>query len=147
MPEDPRTKPVSGANLEVAVNYLKQRMNDGLDEKLNITDISEWAKAATKPTYTPGEIGALPASIESTLAKKSDLASILRWKGSVATMNDLPTGLGENEIGWTYNVVSEGGMNFGWTGTGWDAAGSVFQLDFLTDEEVLAILNGGSSNG
>lgn len=145
MPENANTKPVSGANLKTAADYLKQQMSDGLSEKLNINDISEWAKQPTKPTYTPGEIGALPASIESTLAKKSDLTSILRWKGSVPTMDDLPTDLTDEEIGWTFNVISEGGMNYGWTGTGWDAAGSVFQLDFLTDEEVLDILEGTST--
>lgn len=145
MPEDPRSKPVSGANLEMVSNYFNQKIDDGLAEKLNTTDISEWAKAATKPTYTPAEVGALPASLESSLALKSDLANVLRWKGSVPTYADLPTDLGEDEIGWTYNVVDEGGMNYGWTGDGWDAAGMVFQLDFLTDEEVLSILNGGSS--
>lgn len=145
MPEDPRTKPVSGANLEMVANHFNRKIDDGLAEKLNTTDISEWAKASTKPTYTAPEVGALPASLESSLAKKSDLANVLRWKGTVATMDDLPTDLGEDEIGWTYNVTSEDGMNYGWTGEGWDAAGQVFQLDFLTDEEVLAILNGGGS--
>lgn len=145
MPENPQTKPVSGANLEILANYFNQKINDGLAETLKITDIAEWAKAATKPTYTPGEIGALPASIESTLAKKTDLANVLVWKGSVATLGELPAGLGTSEIGWTYNVVSEGGMNYGWTGTEWDPAGSVFQLDFLTDDEVLSILQGGTT--
>lgn len=38
---------------------LSQSMLDGLNVKMNTTDISDWAKAATKPTYTASEVGAV----------------------------------------------------------------------------------------
>lgn len=38
---------------------LAQSMLDGLNDKLSTTDIAAWAKAATKPTYTASEVGAV----------------------------------------------------------------------------------------
>ena len=42
-------------------------------------------------------------------------------------------------VGDVYNV-EDTGMNYGWTGTAWDALGQMFQLDPLSEEEIKAIL-------
>ena len=53
------------------------------------------------------------------------------FKGSVATVNDLPT-LG-NEVGDIYDV-RDTGMNYAWTGTAWDALGQIIDVQALEDE-------------
>ncbi len=60
----------------------------------------------------------------------SKISSVYRYKGSVATYNDLPT---ENlQIGDVYDV-KDTGMNYAWNGTSWDELGmnidaSLFEL-------------------
>lgn len=142
MARDLRERIMNGADLEVYHMIVLDLLEKGLDKKLNITDISDWAKASTKPSYTAKEVGAIPASMESEFALKSELANLYRWKGSVNTYNDLPKNLTNNEIGWVYDVKAEKGMNYGWTGTYWDALGELFVIDYLTDSEVLTILEG-----
>lgn len=55
---------------------------------------------------------------------KPDFSSIYRYKGSVATVDDLSD---TAEIGDVYNVVATG-MNFAWTGEEWDALGGTVDL-------------------
>lgn len=47
------------------------------------------------------------------------LTSAMTYEGQVATVSDLPTGLGIDDKGKTYNV-QEDGDNYTWNGTGWD---------------------------
>lgn len=113
--------------------------------------VPAWAKAATKPTYTASEVGALPSTthIPSTVselsdsgdyAKKSDLTNVYKYSGSVATYADLPTGLGPlTGASPVYNVESDN-QNYAWTGTAWDPLGQVFTLDFITNSEIDTIL-------
>ena len=49
--------------------YSQNEVNSKLNGKLNTTDISAWAKAPTKPSYTASEVGALPNT--TTLANLS----------------------------------------------------------------------------
>lgn len=53
------------------------------------------------------------------------VASVYRVKGSVATVAALPTS--GNTTGDVYNVTATG-MNYVWTGTEWDALGSIVDL-------------------
>lgn len=53
------------------------------------------------------------------------------FKGSVATVNDLPA-LG-NEVGDIYDVRNTD-MNYAWTGTAWDALGQIVDVQALEDE-------------
>lgn len=100
--------------------------------------VPAWAKEATKPAYTAAEVGAIPAAEADSFAKKSDLASVYKYKGSVATAEALPTE--GNTVGDVYNVESTD-MNYGWTGTSWDPLGQSFQIDALTTAEIDAIMN------
>lgn len=100
--------------------------------------VPAWAKEAVKPTYTATEVGAIALAMADSFAKKSDIAGAYIYKGSVAAYANLPAeGLTAGDV---YNV-EDTGMNYGWTGAGWDALGSLFQLDPLTSEEIRAIMS------
>ena len=76
-------------------------------------------------------------SAASEYAKKSDLANVYVYKGSVATYADLPTtGLTAGDV---YNVEADG-MNYAWTGTAWDALGMVLEIEYLTNAEIDEII-------
>ena len=89
-----------------------------------------WNAAAEKeiPTKTSdltndGENGTDKFATESYVNQKT--SQIYRYKGSVATYNDLPT---THDVGDVYNVVAAygdypAGTNFAWNGTEWDALG------------------------
>lgn len=99
--------------------------------------VPEWAKAATKPTYTATEVGAIPATQADSFAKKSDLTAVYRYKGSVETVANLPTA--DNTIGDVWNVEADD-MNYGWTGEDWDPLGQPFQITAITNTEIDAIM-------
>ncbi len=99
--------------------------------------VPAWAKEAAKPTYTATEVGAIPLAMADSFAKKSDITGAYIYRGSVTAYADLPTtGLTAGDV---YNV-EENDMNYGWTGTGWDPLGSMFQLDPLTEAEIKTIM-------
>ena len=66
-------------------------------------------------------------------AKKSDITSMYRYKGSVASYADLPTT--GNTAGDVWNV-EDSGMKYAWTGEAWDALGSVFSITAITAAEI-----------
>lgn len=70
------------------------------------------------------------------VAVKGDLASVYKFKGSVANYAALPTeGL---EVGFVYNV-EDTGMNYAWTGTEWDALGQAFSITAISNEQIDAL--------
>lgn len=70
-------------------------------------------------------------------ALKADLASVYKYKGTKATFAELPaTG---NEVGDVWDVT-ENGMNYGWTGTAWDALGTTVSIATITNAEIDAII-------
>ena len=72
-------------------------------------------------------------------ADKSEISSLYRPKGSVATVNDLPTNA---QVGDVYDVQSTG-MNYVWTGTKWDELGAIIDLSpYYTKTEVDSALSG-----
>lgn len=75
------------------------------------------------------------------ISDKPDLSSVYKYKGSVATTAQLPGG--NATAGDVWNVESTG-MNYAWTGTGWDALGSVFELTSITNAEIDSITSAGS---
>lgn len=107
------------------------------------SDVSDWAKASTKPIYTATEVGADiegAASNALTSAKSytdaletkinAKLTSAMHYKGSVNTYADLPL---KPEIGDFYNIINEGennrqGDNAAWTGTEWDITSGMIDL-------------------
>lgn len=66
---------------------------------------------------------------------KSTMINVYEFKGSVATFSDLPTNAG---IGNVYNV-SDTGMNYGWTGTEWDALGEKLDIDEALNKRIKVV--------
>lgn len=110
---------------------------------------------ATIPTATSTQEGlmktahyskleALPTSaeLESTYAKKTDLTSLYKYKGSVADAGKLPTS--GQAVGDVYDIQSASvyggaGMNVAWNGTSWDALGEMFTITSIANSEIDAI--------
>ena len=99
--------------------------------------VPAWAKEPAKPTYTAAEVGAIPAEQADTFAKKSDLSSVYKYKGSVAALADLPAA--GSEVGDVWNVEATD-MNYGWTGDAWDPLGQIFEVQALSSEEIGIIM-------
>lgn len=71
------------------------------------------------------------------LALKSDLSSVYKYKGSKVNYAALPES--GNEVGDVWNV-EDTGMNYAWTGTGWDALGESFTIEAITNAEIDAMI-------
>ena len=73
------------------------------------------------------------ADVASTYAKKEDISNVYKYKGSKATVADLPqTG---NTAGDVWNV-EERGINYAWTGTVWDPLGELFTVTAISNSEI-----------
>lgn len=83
-------------------------------------DAVEWSNVLNKPD----------------VALKSDLISVYRYKGSVTNYASLP--VANNTTGDVWNVEATG-MNYAWTGEGWDALGEAFSIESITNAEIDAI--------
>lgn len=93
-----------------------------------------YADLSGKPTI-PTTVAQLTDADE--YAKKTDLASVYKYKGTKATFAELPsTG---NTVGDVWDVT-ETGMNYGWTGTAWDALGMSITIDAITNAQIDAII-------
>lgn len=106
----------------------------------NDPTVSAWAKAPTKPTYTPAEIGALSIDdANEQFAKKSDITKIYRPKGSVQSYDNLPKE--GNQEGDVWNVIDTD-MNYAWTADGtWDPLGGITEIPIISNEEIDQIVN------
>ena len=103
--------------------------------------VPDWAKSPMKPIYTASEIGAVSLDYANeTYAKKSDITTIYRPKGSKPTYDDLPTE--GNEVGDVWNVESDD-MNYAWTVDGtWDPLGSKVEISSISNETIDQIIAG-----
>ena len=72
----------------------------------------------------------------STYALKSEITNVYKYKGSVAAVANLPASATAGDV---YNVEADG-MNYGWTGSAWDALGASFTVDAITNAEIDTIL-------
>lgn len=100
--------------------------------------VPAWAKETNKPTYTAAEVGAIPAADADTFAKKSDISTVYKYKGTKATVAELPTE--DNAVGDVWNV-DDTDMNYGWTGSAWDPLGQPFQIETLSNSDIDTIIN------
>lgn len=71
-----------------------------------------------------------------TYALKTDITGMYKYKGSVASVSNLPTS--GNTTGDVYNT-EDTGMNYAWNGSEWDALGEIFTLDSITTAEIDAL--------
>lgn len=82
------------------------------------SDVSSWAKAASKPSYTASEVGAYTKSETDNLI--SSLESGIDWKEAVATFNDIATTYPNPQDGWTVNV-KDTDYTYRYNGSSWVA--------------------------
>lgn len=103
--------------------------------------VPDWAKNPIKPSYTAAEVGALSIDdAEANYAKKSDISTIYRPKGSVQSYDNLPTT--NNEVGDVWNVI-ETDMNYAWTVDGtWDPLGGISDIPIISNEAIDSIIAG-----
>lgn len=78
------------------------------------------------------------SQVQSTV--NAAVASAYKYKGSKATQSALPTT--NNTVGDVWNV-EDTGMNYGWTGTAWDALGTSFELNVASNSELGGVKVGG----
>ena len=124
-----------GAGLEV-----------GEDGTLNATgggtaDSVDWSNVQNKPTKLSefqNDSGFQTASqVQSAI--KSATSTVLRYKGTVANREALPSNA---DVGDTYNLQDTGG-NVAWDGTKWDDLGETVDLSgYVQENELIAITNG-----
>lgn len=72
-----------------------------------------------------------------TYALKTDIASMYKYKGSVATVSALPSS--GQVTGDVYNVELTG-MNYAWNGTEWDALGEIFTITSISNGDIDTIV-------
>lgn len=91
-------------------------------------------------TYSDAAInyGQMTSYVATQIA--SAVASVYRYKGSVATYADLPNNLTEAEAGWVYDVQSSGD-NYSWTGTDWDPLGGTGLVVSVNGKQGVVNLN------
>ena len=81
-------------------------------------------------------------NIADVYAKKTDIAGMYKYKGSVAIASALP----ENPTtGDVYNIEATStygaaGANVAWNGTSWDSLGEIFTIESITNAEIDTIV-------
>ena len=99
-------------------------------------------KGLSTEDYTTEEkskLAALPTNdtLQATYATKSDITSMYKYQGSVATVSALPSS--GNTTGDVYNVEATG-MNYAWNGSAWDALGEIFTITSISNSEIDTIV-------
>lgn len=108
----------------------KSYIDNGLNGKSATDHMHDYSELMGLPTI-PTAVSQLSDAAQ--YAKKSDLTTVYKYAGSVATKTELPTSA---TVGDVYNVESDG-MNYAWNGTAWDSLGTIH--DLATDSEIDAI--------
>ena len=93
-----------------------------------------YADLSNKPTI-PTTVAQLTDA--GNYALKTEITSAFKYKGSKATYAQLPTT--GNAVGDVWNVEENGGMNYAWTGTAWDALGATITIETATTAEIDAL--------
>lgn len=81
-------------------------------------------------------------NIADTYAKKTDIAGMYNYKGSVASTAALPQ---SPDTGDVYNIETAStygaaGANVAWNGTSWDSLGEIFSIEAVTNAEIDTIV-------
>lgn len=102
-----------------------------LDNKIDKAE----GKGLSTNDYTDIDKGKLDKfSDADNYALKSDIVNIYKFKGSVASYEDLPDS--GNIVGDVYNT-EDTGMNYAWVGDNtWDALGGTISFEYITNSDI-----------
>ena len=84
-----------GGKAPVQHTHTKSQITD-FPSSLPASDVSAWAKASTKPTYTASEVGAAPTSHTHTKSQITDLTDYTLPKATKTTLGGVKVGDGLN---------------------------------------------------
>ena len=127
-------KHISFGNLAKFKEKYDEKLSDELTSRVDVVE----GKGLSTNDFT----NELKATLESALqanaltdyAKKTDISSVFKYKGSVENYSDLPTE--ENTIGDTYDIINadaehniDAGDNLTWNGESWDNLSGVVNLN------------------
>ena len=82
-----------GGKAPVQHTHTKAQITD-FPTSLPASDVSAWAKASTKPTYTASEVGAAPTSHTHTKSQITDLTDYTLPTASASTLGGVKVGAG-----------------------------------------------------
>lgn len=120
--------------------YLWQKIKNvfATTEAMNGKVDKVTGKGLSTNDYTTAEKNKLAAfGSADTYALKTDIASMYKYKGSVATVSALPSS--GQVTGDVYNVETNG-MNYAWNGTEWDALGEIFTITSISNGDIDTIM-------
>ena len=108
------------------------------------SDISSWAKASSKPSYTFSEIGLKPTTISgygitdayTKTEVDNKVSAVLRYKGVKAAVSNLPTS--GNVTGDVWHVTATSG-EYAWDGTEWQELGTAISIPANTGSSTTGI--------
>lgn len=100
------------------------QLNNGLAGKQNtLTFDTVPTQGSSNPVTSGGIYSAFATAI----------SGAYKYKGSVATQEDLPSS--GNSVGDVWNVQADG-MNYAWNGTSWDSLGSDFTIEAMSNSDI-----------
>jgi hypothetical protein len=106
-----------------ASNALKSSQNSALSEA-SAKESENNAKTSETNALNSANVATQQAQIAKEEVAK--LSTVYKYKGSVATINNLPTNA---NVGDVYDT-QETGMNYAWNGTEWDELGGTFDVSW-----------------
>lgn len=119
---------VKDTKLQETVNPIKSDVSSLQEKSVEVeAKVEQNVESINNVTNTVTE---LSNNLNDNYYNKADvdakITGVYHYKGSIATYENLPT---ENlEVGDVYNVESSG-MNYAWTGEGWDNLGQLFNVE------------------
>ena len=112
-------------------NKAKNYIDNGLNSKAASDHSHDYSEFTGLPTI-PTTVAQLTDAAQ--YAKKTDIANVYKYKGTKATVAELPTS--GNVAGDVWDVTADG-MNYAWDGSKWDNLGSI--LEVASEAEIDAI--------
>ena len=99
-------------------------------ETVKVNGVAQGVVSKAVDIQVPTAVSSLPDAGD--YAKKTDLANVYIYQGSVANTSDLPA---TAVPGYVYNVETDG-MNYAWNGSKWDTLGAVFNIASISNAEI-----------
>lgn len=121
--------PTNNSQLTNGAGYATTtQLNSGLAGKQNTLTFDS---TPTEGSMNPVTSGGIYSAFETAVS------GMYKYKGSVATVQDLPSS--GNSVGDVWNVQATG-MNYAWNGTEWDQLGGSFTIEAITNGDIDTIM-------